>query len=108
MPSPLVNRYAVYVFLPDKGKVRRSIARDPSLMMAVESCLSAYESTGHLAYVIEDERKSRVFTLNRRLLLALLFAKSSDRTRYFEILNRLDRSGDQAALESSLRTDIDL
>ena len=107
MPSPLVNRYFVFVSLPDKGKVRRPIAKDPSLMIAVESCLSAYKTTGHLDFVIEDGRKSRVFTLDRRSILALLFVKTSNRTRYFEILNRIDRSGDQKTLESALAEDVD-
>ncbi len=107
MPSPLVNRYFVFVSLPDKGKVRRPIAKDPSFMIAVESCLSAYKTTGHIDFVIEDERKSRVFTLDRRSILALLFVKASNRTRYFEMLNRIDRSGDQKTLESALADDVD-
>ena len=102
MPSPLVNRYAVYVSLPGKGKLRKPIAKDPSLVLAIESCFGAYEETGHESFVIEDDRPARVFTLNRRLLLALLFVRANDRMQYFEVLNRLDRSGDQQALESSL------
>lgn len=101
MPSPHVNRYSVYVSLPDRGKVRRPIARDPNLLLAVESCVTAYETTGHLSYVIEDRRPARVFRVDRRLLLAFVFLRASDRNRYFEVLNQLDRSGDQVALESS-------
>jgi hypothetical protein len=102
MPSPLVNRYSVYVSLPDRGKVRRPIARNPSLMLAVESCFAAYESTGHLTYVIEDQRPVRAFALERRSLLGLLFLRSNNRSRYFELLNQLDRSGDQQTLESAI------
>ena len=102
MPSPLVNRYSVYVSLPETGKVRSPIATDPSLLVAIESCFSAYRRTGHETFVIEDRRPARVFTLDRRLLLAILFLRAHDRTRYFEVLNRLDRSGDQQALETSL------
>jgi len=102
MPSPHVNRYSVYVSLPGRGKLRKPIAKDPSLVMAIESCFGAYEKTGHESFVIEDDRPARVFALNRRLLLALLFVRASDRMRYFEILNRLDRSGDQQTLESSV------
>ena len=98
MPNPLVNRYSVYVSLPDKGKVRQPISHDPSLFMAVESCFSAYETTGHASFVIEDRRPVRVFSLSRRLLLGFLYLRANDRTRYFEVLNRLDRAGDQAAL----------
>ena len=105
MPSPLVNRYSVYFHLADAGKVRQSIAKDPSLLMAVESCLAAYEATGHFGYVIEGERPRRVFTLDRKLLLALVFLRANDRAHYLEVLNRLDRSGDQDALESSLSDD---
>lgn len=102
MPSPLVNRYAVYVHLADRGKVRDPIARDPSLFLAVESCVSAYESTGHDSYLIEDRRPARTFTLERRLLLAFVFLRANNRARYFEVLNQLDRSGDQQLLESVL------
>jgi hypothetical protein len=102
MPSPLVNRYSVYVSMPDRGKVRKPIARNPSFMLAVESCIAAYESTGHLSYVIEDLRPARIFTLDRRVLLGLLFLRSNSRSRYFELLNLLDRSGDQHVLESTL------
>lgn len=108
MPSPLVNRYSVYVSLPDRGKVRRPIAKDPSLFLAVESCVAAYETTGHVSYVIEDRRPARAFTVDRRLLLAFVFLRANDRTRYFEVLNQLDRSGDQTSLESSLAGHIPL
>jgi len=102
MPSPLVNRYSVYVSLPEKGKVRRPIAKDPSLLLAIESCVAAYETTGHVSYTVEDHRPVRAFTLDRKLLLAAIFLRANNRTRYFEVLNRLDRSGDQDALEASL------
>jgi len=102
MPSPLVNRYAVYVHLPGQGKVRSPIARDSSLLLAVESCVSACRSTGHDSFVIEDRRPARAFTLERRLLLAFVFLRANSRPRYFEILNQLDRSGDQHTLESVL------
>jgi len=100
MPSPFVNRYAVYVHLADRGKVREPIARNPSLILAIESCFSAYQETGHSAYVIEDHRPSRVFTLDRKLLLAFLYVKANDRTQYLEILNRLDRSGEQSDMDA--------
>jgi len=102
MPSSLLNRYAVYVSLVDRGKVREPIARNPNLMLAVESCFSAYEETGHSAYVIEDHRPARAFTLDRKVLLSLLYVKTNDRERYFEILNRLDRSGEQRDMEAML------
>ena len=102
MPSPFVNRYAVYVSLADRGKVREPISRNPSFILAIESCFSAYEETGHSAYVIEDHRPSRVLTLDRKLMLALLYIKTNDRTEYFEILNRLDRSGEQRDMEAML------
>jgi hypothetical protein len=108
MPSALVNRYAVYVSLPEKGKVRRPIARNPSLMLAVESCIAAYESTGHFSYVIEDQRPARTFAVDRRALLRLLFMRSNSRSRYFELLNQLDRSGDQRVLESALAEHVQL
>jgi len=102
MPSPLVNRYAVYVHLADRGKVREPISRKPSLLLAVEGCISAYETTGHESYVIEDGRATRAFTVGRRLLLACMFLRANDRLRYFEVLNQLDRSGDQRTFESLL------
>ena len=102
MPSPLVNRYAVFVHMPGIGKVREPIARDPSLFLAVESCLSGYELTGHDSYVIEDQRPARAFTLTRKYLLAFVFLRAHHRDRYFEVLNHLDRFGDQPALESML------
>ena len=102
MPSPLVNRFAVYVHLPGQGKVRSPIARDSNFLLAVESCISAYESTGHDSFVIEDRRPARTFTLERRFLLAFVFLRANNRARYFEVLNQLDRSGDQGALESAL------
>jgi hypothetical protein len=108
MPSPLVNRYAVYVALPGKGRVRRALAHYPSLMLAIESCFTAYERTGHVSYVIEDRRPVRALSLDRRLLLGLLFLRANDRSRYYDVLNRLDRSGDQKALESSLAQHIPL
>jgi len=102
MPSALVNRYSVFVSMPETGKVRKPIARNPSLMLAVESCIAAYESTGHFSYVIEDQRPARTFALDRRALLGLLFLRSNSRLRYFELMNQLDRSGDQLVLESAL------
>lgn len=102
MPSPLVNRYAVYIQLPDRGKVREPISRQPSMMLAVEACLSAYEETGHDTYAIEDRRPSRAFTLDRRALLACMFLRVNNRNRYFEVLNQLDRSGDQRTFDSIL------
>ena len=102
MPSPLVNRYAVYVHLSDRGKVREPISRKPSLLLAVEGCISAYETTGHESYVIEDRRPTRAFTVGRRLLLACVFLRANDRPRYFEVMNQLDRSGDQRTFESLL------
>jgi hypothetical protein len=102
MPSSLVNRYSVYVSIPGKGKVRRPISRDPSLFLAVERCIDAYETTGHGAYVVEDNRPVRAFTLERKLLLAFVFLRANDRARYFAVLNQLDRSGDQDVMESSL------
>lgn len=102
MPSPLVNRYSVYVALPEKGKVRQPIAKRPSLMLAVESCVAAYRSTGHESYVIEDFRPTRVFRLDRPSLFALVYLRAHDRSRYFDVMNQLDRSGDQGTLESLL------
>lgn len=102
MPSPLVNRYSVYVHFRDRGKVRGPINREPSLFLAVEACITAFEATGHDSYAIEDRGPARAFTLDRRLLLACVFLRANDRPRYFEVLNRLDRSGDQRALESVL------
>ncbi len=102
MPSPLVNRYAIYFQLPDQGKVARTIAQEPSLLMAVENCLMTYQATGHTGFVIEDPRKHRDFHVERDLLLRLIFLRHHDRTRYFEILNRLDREGDQDELVSFL------
>ncbi len=102
MPSPLVNRYVVFVHLQGKGAVRRAIARDPSLLMAVESCIAAYQTTGHFGYVIEDQRRRRAFLLDRNLLLRVVFLKSHDQELYFQILNRLDRTGNQDELESFL------
>jgi hypothetical protein len=102
MPSPLVNRYSVYVHLAGRGKVREPIARNPSLLLALESCFSAYEETGHIAYVIEDRRPSRTFTVDRKLLLAFLYVKAHDQAQYYEILNRLDRSGVQDDMEAAV------
>jgi len=102
MPSPLVNRYAIYFHLSDRGKVRQTIAREPSLLMAVENCLLSYQDTGHTGFVIEDPRKHREFQIDRDLLLRLMFLRHHDRTRYFEILNRLDREGSQKELVSFL------
>ncbi len=102
MPSRLVNRYAVYVRLEESGVVQRTIARDPSLLMAVESCISAYRTTGHLGYLIEDGRRHREFLLDRKVLLQVLFLKAHDEALYFQILNRLDRAGNQDELESFL------
>ena len=104
MPSPLVNRYEIYFHLPDQGKVRQTIGREPSLLMAVESCLMSYRATGHTDFVIEDPRKRREFQVERDLLLRLIFLRHHDRTRYFEILNRLDREGSQTELVSFLAT----
>src|SRR6266849_7306577 len=75
MPSPHVNRYAVYVHVADRGKVRQPISRKPSFLLAVEGCISAYQETGHDSYVIEDRRPDRAFTLERRLLLACVFLR---------------------------------
>lgn len=104
MPSPLVNRYAIYFELPDHGKVPQSIAREPSLLMAVENCLNTYQATGHAGFVIDDTRAHREFHVQRDILLQLVFLRHQDRTRYFEILNRLDRQGDQGELVSFLAT----
>jgi hypothetical protein len=108
MPSPLVNRYAVYIHLADRGKVREPISRKPSFLLAIEGCISAYQATGHDSYVIEDRRPERAFTLERRLLLACVFLRANNRTRYFEVLNQLDRSGDQRALEALLADSVPL
>src|SRR5256886_12696432 len=88
MPSPFVNRYAVYVHLVDRGKVREPISQKPSLLLAVQGCISAYETTGHESHVIEDSRPMRAFTVGRRLLLACVFLRANDRPRYFEVLDR--------------------
>jgi hypothetical protein len=108
MPSPHVNRYAVYVHLADRGKVREPISRKPSFLLAVEGCISAYQETGHDSYVIEDRRPERAFTLERRLLLACVFLRANNRARYFEVLNQLDRAGDQRLLESILADSVPL
>jgi hypothetical protein len=108
MPSPQVNRYAVYVHLADRGKVREPISRKPSFLLAVEGCISAYQETGHDSYVIEDRRPERAFTLERRLLLACVFLRANNRARYFEVLNQLDRAGDQRLLESILADSVPL
>jgi hypothetical protein len=108
MPSPHVNRYAVYVHLADRGKVREPISRKPSFLLAVEGCISAYQETGHDSYVIEDCRPERAFTLERRLLLACVFLRANNRARYFEVLNQLDRAGDQRLLESILADSVPL
>ena len=102
MPSRLVNRYAVYVRLEEGGVVRRTIARDPSFLVAVESCVSAYRTTGHLDYLIEDTRRHREFFLSRALFLQVLFLKAHNEGLYFDILNRLDRAGDQQEFEAFL------
>jgi hypothetical protein len=102
MPSPLVNRYAIYFELPDHGKVPQSIAREPSLLMAVENCLNTYQAIGHAGFVIDDTRAHREFHVQRDILLQLVFLRHQDRTRYFEILNRLDRQGGQDELVSFL------
>ncbi len=108
MPSPHVNRYAVYVHVADRGKVRQPISRKPSFLLAVEGCISAYQETGHDSYVIEDRRPERAFTLERRLLLACVFLRANNRARYFEVLNQLDRAGDQRLLESILADSVPL
>ncbi len=69
MPSPLVNRYAIYFELPDHGKVPQSIAREPSLLMAVENCLNTYQATGHTGFAIDDTRAHREFHVQRDILL---------------------------------------
>jgi len=102
MPSRLVHRYAVFVHLPGEGTVRRAISRHPSFFVAVESCLGASESTGHFGYAIEDERRHRAFVLDRGLLLQLVYLRAHDQAAFFSLLNRLDRSGDQADLEAYL------
>src|SRR5437879_7985962 len=93
MPSPLVNRYAVYVHLADRGKVRKPISRKPSLLLAVEGCISAYETTGHESYVIEDSRPMRAFTVGRRFLLPSAFPRATARPRISGALNHLNRPG---------------
>ncbi|HWM50358.1 MAG TPA: hypothetical protein VNO76_03305 [Thermoplasmata archaeon] len=103
-----MNRYAVYVHLADRGKVREPISRKPSFLLAVEGCISAYQETGHDSYVIEDRRPERAFTLERRLLLACVFLRANNRARYFEVLNQLDRAGDQRLLESILADSVPL
>jgi hypothetical protein len=105
MPNSLVNRYGVYFHLGEEGRVRRPLTRSTNLLMAVESCVSAYKATGHLGYLVEDERQHRTFLIDRELLLQLLFLKANDENRYFEILNGLDRSGGQGELESLLARD---
>src|SRR5207244_12913177 len=72
-----------------------------SLLMAVESCLMSYQATGHTDFVIEDPRKYREFQVERDLLLRLIFLRHHDRTRYFEILNRLDREGSRSEEHTS-------
>src|SRR2546426_11142956 len=104
MPSPLVNRYTIYFRLPDHGKVPQSIAREPSLLMAVENCLNAYQATGHTGFVIDDTRAHREFHVEREVLLQLLFLRHQDRTRYFSNLKRLGRQGSQDAPHSILCT----
>ena len=108
MPSPFVNRYAVYVHLSDRGKVREPISRKPSFLLAIEGCISAYQDTGHDSYVIEDRRPERAFTLGRGLLLACVFLRANNRPRYFEVLNQLDRAGDQRSLEALLADSVPL
>lgn len=73
------------------------------MLIAIESCLAAYRDTGHLDYLIEDEGRKREFSVDRDLLLRLLYLKHNDPTRYFELLNRLDRGGAQDDLVSFLR-----
>src|SRR5438445_10738914 len=102
MPSPLVNRYAIYFHLRDQGKVPQTIGREPSLLMAVETCLVSYQATGHTGFVIEDPRKHREFQIARDLLLQLVFLRPHDRTRYFAILNRFDGEVSHRALVWSL------
>ena len=102
MPSPLVHRYAVYAHLGEEGKVNRILSRATNLFMAVEGCLSAYQTTGHTGYLIEDQIRERTFVLERTTLLRLAFVRANDQGRYFELLNRLDRSGDQKSMESFL------
>jgi hypothetical protein len=46
--------------------------------------------------------------LQRRLLLACVFLRANNRPRYFEVLNQLDRSGDQQSLESLLADSVPL
>ena len=108
MPSPFVNRYAVYVHLSDRGKVHEPISRKPSFLLAIEGCISAYQDTGHDSYVIEDRRPERAFTLGRGLLLACVFLRANNRPRYFEVLNQLDRAGDQRSLEALLADSVPL
>src|SRR5256886_1102361 len=52
MPSSLVNRYAVYVSLVDRGKVREPVARNPNLVLAEEGCFSAFERHEELEVLI--------------------------------------------------------
>jgi len=70
--------------------------------MAVENCLNTYQATGHTGFVIDDTRAHREFHVERDILLQLVFLRHQDRTRYFEILNRLDRQGGQDELVSFL------
>lgn len=102
MPSPLVNRYAVYFQLDREAKVAKAISRHPSLLVAVESCLAAYRATGHMGFRIEDVRRRREFRLDRTLLLRVLLLKTQNEPLYFDIMNRLDRSGGQPEMESFL------
>ncbi|MCI4347843.1 MAG: hypothetical protein L3J97_04400 [Thermoplasmata archaeon] len=104
MPSVLVSRYAVYFRLDGGKKVRRTIGRYPSLLVAIEGCFGTYRATGHQDYAIEDQRRGCEFLINRDLLLRLLFLKRHDQARYFDILNLLDRQGDQEELVLLLRT----
>ena len=102
MPSPLVNRYAVYFQLDRDAKVAKAISRHTSFLVAVESCLAAYRETGHMGFRIEDVRRHREFRLNRTLVLRVMLLKSQNEPLYFDIMNRLDRSGGQREMESYL------
>ena len=92
MPSRLVHRYVVFVHLPGEGTVRTVIARHPSFFVAVESCIAAYEGTGHLGYAIEDERRRRAFRLDRDLLLRLVYLRAHDQAAFFALLSLESRS----------------
>ncbi|MEE9164349.1 MAG: hypothetical protein V3U17_06115 [Thermoplasmata archaeon] len=99
MPQSLVDRYVIR-FRLDDAKIKTPVNRTTNLFMAVEECLSTYAETGHTDYVIEDRREAREFPLDRSLLLRLLYLRTSEEDRYYEILNRLDREGNREDLSA--------